>query len=127
MPELTPTDTQTPPQNRADSSTGDDPLSHLHKMSTTAGLGSTEYVAINAPSVFALIFGLASVMAIFDNILLIIPLAGLVCAILALRQISQSNGTQTGRGLAIGGLLLSLAFGGYVVANQLTEATRTRE
>src|SRR5688500_18355240 len=126
MPELTPTDTQTPPQNRADSPTGDDPLSHLHKMSTTAGLGSTEYVAVNGPAVFALIFGLFSVLALFENILLIVPLTGIVCAILALRQISQSNGTQTGRALAIGGLVLSLVFGGYVVTNQLTEASRTR-
>lgn len=120
MPELTPTTPQTETQ------TGDDPLSHLHKMSTTAGLGTTEYVAVNAVAVFALIFGLASVLAIVDSILLIVPVAGLCCAVLALRQISQSNGTQTGRLLAVVGLVLSLAFGGYVVGNHLTEASRTR-
>ena len=131
MPDLTPpdlkaTDTQNPPDHTAAQSQRSDPLSGLHKMSTTAGLGTTEYVAINAPAVFALILGLASVLAIVDNILLVVPVAGIICAIVAMRQISNSNGTQTGRGLAIIGLLLSLAFGGYVVANQLTEASRTR-
>ena len=122
MPDLTPTDTQT----RTETPSGADALSGLHKMSTTAGLGTTEYVAVNAPAVFALIFGLASVLAIVDNILLIVPAAGIVCAIIALRQISLSNGTQTGRALAMVGLLLSLAIGGYVVTRQLTEASRTR-
>jgi hypothetical protein len=125
-PELTPPDTHSHPDRPVDSSNAADPLSGLHKMSTTAGLGTTEYVAINAPAVFALILGLASVLAIVDNILLVVPIAGIVCAIVAMKQISNSNGTQTGRGLAIIGLLLSLGFGGYVVVNQLTEASRTR-
>jgi hypothetical protein len=111
-------DLQTPPtDNRAAPATdldGPDPLAHLHKMSTTAGLGSTDYVAINATSVLAVILGLASALAVVEKILLIIPLAGLACAVIALYQIGRSGGTQTGRGLAILGLLLSLGFVGYV-------------
>jgi len=33
---------------------GGDPLAHLHKMSTTAGLGTTDYVAVNGMSIVAL-------------------------------------------------------------------------
>ena len=111
-------DLQTPPtDNRpapAQDPDGPDPLAHLHKMSTTAGLGSTDYVAINPASVLAVILGLASALAVVDKILLIVPLAGLICAVVALYQIGRSGGTQTGRGLAILGLLLSLGFAGYV-------------
>ena len=112
-------DLQTPPTDNRPAAPpeadGADPLMHLHKMSTTAGLGSTDYVAINPTSVLAVILGLASVGAVlFDKILLIIPLAGVICAIVALYQISHSGGTQTGRGLAVLGLLLSLGFAGYV-------------
>ncbi|MDQ3438937.1 MAG: hypothetical protein M3478_01150 [Planctomycetota bacterium] len=87
---------------------------HLHRMSTTAGLGSTDYVAINAASVLAVILGLASALAVVDKILLIVPLAGLICGVVALYQIGRSGGTQTGRGLAVLGLLLSLGFAAYV-------------
>ena len=112
-------DLQTPPTDNRPAAPpeadGADPLMHLHKMSTTAGLGSTDYVAINPTSVLAVILGLASVGAVlFDKILLIIPLAAVICAIVALYQISHSGGTQTGRGLAVLGLLLSLGFAGYV-------------
>lgn len=89
-------------------------MAHLHKMSTTAGLGSTDYVAINGPSVVAVILGLASALAVVDKILLIVPVAGVICAAVALYQIGKSGGTQTGRGLAVLGLLLSLGFAAYV-------------
>lgn len=113
MPDLQtpPTDNRPAPEQDPD---GPDPLAHLHKMSTTAGLGSTDYVAINPASVLAVILGLASALAVVDKILLIVPLAGLICAVVALYQIGRSGGTQTGRGLAILGLLLSLGFACYV-------------
>ena len=94
---------------------------HLHRMSTTAGLGSTDYVAINAASVLAVILGLASALAVVDKILLIVPLAGLICAVVALYQIGSSGGTQTGRGLAVLGLLLSLGFAAYVGYQSLSK------
>jgi hypothetical protein len=121
-------DLQTPPTDErpATAPEGEDPLAHLHKMSTTAGLGSTDYVAINAPSVLAVILGLASALAVVDKILLIVPIAGVICAIVALVQISRSAGTQTGKGLAILGLLLSLGFAGYVGYLGLATARQER-
>ena len=110
-------DLQTPPtadRPATDDADGPDPLARLHKMSTTAGLGSTDYVAINTPAILAVLLGLASALAVVDKILLIVPIAGVVCAIVALYQIGKSAGTQTGRGLAVLGLLLSLGFAGYV-------------
>jgi hypothetical protein len=83
-----------------------DPLLHLHKMSTTAGLGTQEYVAINVTAVVAALFGVASLLAMLNNILMVIPFVGAVLSCIALAQIRNSNGTQTGRGLALLGILL---------------------
>jgi hypothetical protein len=108
MPEVQPqTNPAATPQGDAP-----DPLAGLYHMSTTAGVGTQEYVAINPTAIAALALGLVSVLAMFSDILLVIPLAGLICAILALVQIRSSNGTQTGTGLAILGLVLSIAVGG---------------
>src|SRR4051812_21790120 len=93
---------------------GDDPLSHLHKMSTTAGLGTTEYVAVNGMAIVALILGLASSLSLFANELLVIPIAAVVLGIWSLVQIKDSNGTQTGRALSIIGMLSALLFTGSV-------------
>jgi hypothetical protein len=84
-----------------------DPLLHLHKMSTTAGVGTQEYVAVNVTSVVAVLFGLASLLAIASPALLIFPIVGVGLSLVALRQIRHSNGTQTGGGLAILGLIFS--------------------
>ena len=118
-------DTQTNPSNQNGSVT-DDPLSRLHKMSTTAGLGSGDYVAVNIVAVVAALLGVASLLAKLNNALLLIPLAGALCGIIALIQINHSNGTQTGRGLAIAGLVLSLAIGGFVIAQQAADYYRTQ-
>src|SRR2546423_3462881 len=85
-----------------------DPLARLHKMSTTAGLGTTEYVAINPMAVATIFLGAASALALMDVTLLAVPVVTIVVGIVALRQIARSGGTQTGRGLAWGGLLLAL-------------------
>jgi hypothetical protein len=104
---------------------GDDPLAHLHRMSTTAGLGSGEYVAINGAAVFALIVGIVSALCLFEETLfIVIPLVGVITAMVALRQIARSNGTQTGRGLAVIGLVLSIAFGGWMIYRKATERSR---
>jgi len=103
----------------------DDPLAHLHKMSTTAGLGSGDYVAVNGTAVFALILGLTSGLTLLDDLLLVIPLAGIVASIVALRQIAHSNGTQTGKGLVVLALVLCLGFGGYAGSRKYIERART--
>lgn len=99
-----------------------DPLSKLHKMSTTAGLGSGDYVAVNITAVVAALFGLASLLALFDEVMLGIPVVGIILALIALRQIGRSNGTQTGKGIAIAGLLLALGIGGVVIAREVAES-----
>ena len=126
--------TQTPPRPvPAPASTtpaggvDDDPLSHLHKMSTTAGLGSGEYVAVNGAAVFALLLGLVSALTLLDEVLLVIPLTAIIVAVIGWRQINQSNGTQTGKGLIAIALLCALGFGGFVVARETTRGLRTRD
>jgi hypothetical protein len=105
---------------------GDDPLAHLHKMSTTAGLGTTDYAAVNGVSVIAVLMGVASALSLLDPVLLVIPLVALVLAIFAIWQIRQSNGTQTGIALAILGLVLALGFCGLVGGRALAQAARNR-
>jgi hypothetical protein len=105
----------------------DDPLAKLHKMSTTAGLGSGDYVAVNITAVVCFLFGAASLLARLSNALLVIPLIGVICGILAMRQIRRSNGTQTGQGVAAIGLLLSLGIGGWVITSQVHDYLSTRE
>jgi hypothetical protein len=104
-----------PQTSVGDASGGDDALSKLHKMSRTAGLGSTEYVAINVWAVVCVLLGLASALALLSNVLLIIPITGTIFAIIALVQINSSNGTQGGKGLAWTGLVLSFAFTGLLI------------
>lgn len=106
---------------------GPDPIRGLHRMSTTAGVGSQEYVAINGTAIAAVVLGLASGLSLVNNVLLIVPLAGIIFAIVALRQIGNSGGTQGGRGLAWAGILLSVGFTGYGIAQQVIHAQDTRQ
>jgi hypothetical protein len=89
-----------------------DSLSRLYHMSTTAGAGTQDYVAINATAVGALVLGLGSVLALLSNVMLAIPVAGVICAVVAIGQIRRSNQTQTGLALAVTGMVLSIALGG---------------
>jgi hypothetical protein len=95
-------------------------------MSTTAGLGTTEYVAINPLAVATVFLGVASALALLDNTLLAVPVLAVLCGIFALRQIYNSGGTQTGRGLAVLGLLLAIVFSGIVLARAIVQHVRTR-
>jgi hypothetical protein len=119
--------TSAPPPDRPAGAGYDepDPLASLHKMSTTAGITSQEYVAINIPSILALLVGLASVVAALTPILLIVPVAGVIVGFIALSQIRASNGTQTGRGFAWAGILLSVGIGAFVLVNAVVERNRT--
>jgi Domain of unknown function (DUF4190) len=101
------TQTNSPLTPAHDPAADTDPLLHLHKMSTTAGVGNEDYVAVNVTSVVAVLFGLASLLAVFNNVLLVFPIVGVILSLIALRQITNSSGTQTGKGLAILGLALS--------------------
>jgi hypothetical protein len=101
-----------------------DPMASLHKMSRTAGAGTQEYVAINATAVVAMLLGFASALAIVTPILLIIPVVAIFVSIIALRQIRNSGGTQTGSVLAILGIVLSLAFVAAVGGKQVLDIHR---
>ena len=107
MPELEPSQKSTD---------APDPITKLHKMSTTAGVGSQDYVAINNAAIVSVILGLCTALAFLGIPFLIVGAAGVVCGIIAIVQIRHSNGTQGGIGLAILGILLSLAIAGSVTA-----------
>jgi hypothetical protein len=99
-----------------------DTFQKLHKMSTTAGVGAHDYVAVNTPAVVAIVAGLASMTALISPVMLAVPAFAIVCAVIAWVQIGRSNGTQTGRLIAVLGLLIALGFAGYVVNQQVAEA-----
>lgn len=134
MPDLTDPSTgerqatakQTGPAQEPAAGAGDDPLAKLYHMSTTAGRGSQEYVAINHTAVAAFLLGLGSLAALIHPLLLLIPVAALVCSVLAVWQINRSNGTQAGKGLAILGLALGLAIGGFIIVRQIVSGVAQR-
>ena len=96
-----------------------DPLHNLYRMSRTAGLGAGDYVAINNTSVLAFLLGLGGVLALLTPLLVIIPIAAVVCGAIAIVKIRSSNGTQSGVAFAGLGILLGLAFGGVAVGQMV--------
>ncbi len=50
-------------------SAADEHLERLHKMSTTAGVTNTGYVAVNQTAVVALVLGVLSAIALFGTLL----------------------------------------------------------
>jgi len=125
MPDLQPQTSSSSPLNRPASlpSEQDDALSRLTKMSTTAGVGSGDYVAINTLAIAATLLGLGSLIVplLGPYVLQVIPLAAIVAGLVAWRQIQRSNGTQTGKGLALAGMALALlAGGGTLLAKGVT-------
>jgi hypothetical protein len=108
----------------------EDPLASLHKMSMTAGLGSQDYVAINNLAIGAVVLGLLGILALVWPLVLISSAAGLVCAILSLFQIRNSNGTQTGKMIVLLALVFCLGVGGFVAfrtASAAIEASRDQQ
>jgi hypothetical protein len=95
-------------------------------MSTTAGLGSQDYVAINPLAVVAVLLGIASFLALFGTILLVVPVVAVIVAIVALSQIRNSNGTQSGTMLAWLGLVLGIGFAALVGGSAVVQRMATR-
>lgn len=87
-------------------------LAGLHRMSRTAGLGSSEYTAVNTVAVVAVIVAAASALALVTPFFLLLAVLGVLLAVVAIVQIRKSNGTQTGLPLALVALLLSGVFSG---------------
>lgn len=109
-------------ENRPTQTDSSDPLASLHRMSTTAGAASQDYVAINFSAVVAFILGVASLVVFFGNVLLVMPVAAIVFGIVAIRQIRGSSGTQTGMGLALIGVLVAVGAASTVTVQQVNEA-----
>lgn len=102
-------------------------LDRLKKMSTTAGLGSGDYAAINTLAVIALTAALlGGLAALLWVAMLAVPVVAAVVAVVAVRQIRDSNGTQTGRREALAALLISLGVVGYVVGGRVLNDLRTK-
>jgi hypothetical protein len=112
-----------PPRDNGD----DDPLRKLHKMSRTAGLGDSQYVAVNAFAVAAIIFGLASGLVVVNPILLIVPAVAVVLGVIALMQVRNSNGTQTGRALAWLGIVLAVGASVLLGTSHVLRILNTRQ
>jgi hypothetical protein len=83
-------------------------------------------VAVSPLAVAAVLVGVLSLLSFFGPMFLIVPAAGVVVAILALRQIADSGGTQTGRPLAWAGLALCVGLGGAELVALLTGTLSVR-
>ncbi|MDB5323754.1 MAG: hypothetical protein JWN40_5385, partial [Phycisphaerales bacterium] len=117
MPDVAQT-TPPPPADSTAASIASAHLAELHKMSTTAGVTNLGYVAVNHTAIIAALLGVASVLSFFASLLLVIPLVGVIFAIVAIRQINESSGTQAGKILAITGLLLCILLGGGAITKE---------
>ncbi|MBS0210645.1 MAG: DUF3299 domain-containing protein [Planctomycetes bacterium] len=82
---------------------------------TTSAVGrslerATEYRPLCTLSVVSLGLGLLSVVALFDLSLFVVPLAAVLCGMLAWRQIAARDGELAGKQLANIGVALGVAF-----------------
>ena len=68
------------------------------------------YRAPSIVAILALLFGLASPLALVAPLLMVLPLVGAVLALVALGRVAASEGQLVGRGAALWGLALSVVF-----------------
>ena len=86
------------------------------RMSKTAGAALGEYSEVSPLAVTSLVLGVAGGLVVLGPVLAVVPLVGLVLGVWALVKISRSAGTQTGKLLALAGVVLcagSVGFAGY--------------
>src|SRR5262245_19325981 len=74
------------------------------------------YRQLNVTALLAFLAGLASSVALIHPLLVVVPIATIVLAIVALRAISAAEGRFSGSGLAIAGLALALLFLGWSIS-----------
>jgi hypothetical protein len=80
--------------------------------SSAVVIGADEDASYRTMSVLAivsLLLGLAAPLALFGPLLFVLPIAGIVVALLAIRRIALSEGTLIGRKAALVGIALSIA------------------
>lgn len=80
----------------------------------------SEYRSVSGMAVLSLVLGVVSLAALVTSTLLIVPLLGVIFAMLAIRKIAASEGRLVGRTVAILGLGLSLAIGAGVYVRDAT-------
>ena len=95
-------------------------------MSTPVEADLQQYGAISPLAIGALLLGLASILALFSMLLLIVPVVTVLVALLALRQIANSDGAIIGRLPAAIGLLGALLFASIAVSSVISR-NRTLE
>jgi hypothetical protein len=69
------------------------------------------YKSLSILAIFSLILGLLSPLCVVWSGFLILPAVGIVLSLLAVRRIDTSDGQLAGRGVAVAGLVLCVAFG----------------
>jgi len=104
---------------------------------SSADLRSTSVVGLDedsnyrTPSLLAivsLVLGITSPVALFAPLLLVIPIAGLLLALMAVRRISSSDGLLIGRTAACIGLALSVAsIAAVMTRSRMTEQLLSRQ
>lgn len=63
---------------------------------------------VNAYAITSLVLGILSFLTMFSWVMILIPIAGIICGVVALQQIRWAVGEMTGRGIAIAGLSCSI-------------------
>ena len=104
-----------------------DGIAQLRAMSTTAGLtapGADTYRAVNPFAVASVVAGVLSLAGLLHPVFLIIPVLGVIFALIGGVQILRSRGTQAGLILLIAGLLLCTLAGGYLIQQELLARQR---
>jgi hypothetical protein len=73
----------------------------------SSDLEQTDYRSLSPLAVVGFVLGLSAPVAFLSPLLILVPLAGIVFSLAALRQIGASDGTVIGRPVAVVGLVLS--------------------
>jgi hypothetical protein len=87
-----------------------------------------QYASVSRWAVLAVALGLVSSLVLVSPVLVVLPLAAIVVAVLAMRQIAASEGRLLGHVPATVGLCLATLFMGWGLSRQFTrEAELTRQ
>ncbi len=77
------------------------------------------YRSVSRAAIAALILGLASPLAFFSNMLLVLPLLGAIVSLLALGYVTRNNTLVVGKLAALAGLVLSVVAGTAVMSRNV--------
>lgn len=95
-------------------------------LSTAAESDMVGYSAISQAAVAALLLGLASFFAIGNLLWLILPALAIFAAAVALVSIARSDGSVSGRWVALTGLALALLFASTAISRSVSRAWHLR-